>query len=91
MPNRKEFITILNTLKALSQTITEEQRKGLLQQAVQEHELSIDEASEILNTSGLIVGERVNYFEVLGFTIKELENQSEDIIAIEVDTAHNKY
>lgn len=91
MPNREEFITTVNTLKTLSQTITEEQRKGLLQQAVQEHGLSIQEASEILNASGLIVGERTNYFEVLGFTIKTLENQSEDIIAVEVDTAHNRY
>ena len=91
MTNREEFITTVNTLRTLSQTITEEQRKGLLQQAVQEHGLSIQEASEILNASGLIVGERVNYFEVLGFTIKTLENQSEDTIAIEVDTAHNKY
>lgn len=91
MTNREEFITTLNTLKTLFQTITEAQRKGLLQQAVQEHGLSIDEASEILNASGLIVGERVNYFEVLGFTIKALENQSEDTIAIDVDTAHNKY
>ncbi len=91
MPNRQEFIITVNTLKSLSQTITEEQRKGLLQQAVQEHGLSIQEASEILNASGLIVGERVNYFEVLGFTIKALENQSEDTIAVEVDTAHNKY
>lgn len=91
MPNREEFITTVNTLKTLSQTITEAQRKGLLQQAVQEHGLSIQEASDVLNASGLIVGERVNYFEVLGFTIKTLENQSEDTIAVEVDTAHNRY
>ena len=91
MPKLEEFITTLNTLKALSQTITEEQRKGLLQQAVQEHGLSIDEASEILNASGLTVGENVNFFEVLGFTIKEIENQTEEAITINVDIAHNKY
>lgn len=91
MPKLEEFITTLNTLKTLSQSITEEQRKGLLQQAVQEHGLSIDEASEILNASGLIVGERVNFFEVLGFTIEEIENQTEEAITINVDIAHNKY
>ena len=91
MTKREEFITTVNTVKTLFQTITEAQRKGLLQQAVQAHGLSIDEATEILNASGLIVGERVNYLEVLGFTIDELENRSEDTIAIEVDTAHNRY
>ena len=90
MANRTEFITTLNTLKALSQTITDEQRKGLLQQAVQENGLSFQEAYEILNASGLIVGERTNYFQVLGFTIAEIENQTEDTIAINVDIAHNK-
>ncbi len=91
MPKLEEFITTLNTLKALSQTITEEQRKGLLQQAVQEHGLSIDEASEILNASGLTVGENLNFFEILGFTIEEIENQTEEAITINVDIAHNKY
>ena len=91
MANRTEFITTINTLKALSQTITDEQRKALLRQAVQEHGLSIHEASDILNASGLIVGERPNYFKVLGFTIAEIENQTEDTIAINVDIAHNKF
>ena len=91
MSKRDEFITTLNTLKALSQTITEEQRKGLLQQAVQEHGLSVDEASDILKASGLTVGERVNYFEVLGFTIEEIANQTEEAIGINVEIAHSKY
>ncbi len=91
MSKREEFITVINTLKTLSQTITDEQRKGLLQQAVQGHGLSVDEASEILNASGLIVGERVNYFEVLEFSVEDLQNQSEATIATQVDVAHNKY
>ncbi len=84
MANRDAFIIVVNTLKALSQTITDEQRKGLLQQAVQQHGLSIDEADHILKASGLVVGESINYFEVLGFSIEELQNQSEDVIAINV-------
>ena len=91
MANRAEFITVVNTLKTLSQTITDEQRKGLLQRAVQEHGLSVDEASEILNASGLVVGARVNYFEVLEFSIDEFENQSEGTITTLVDVAHNKF
>ena len=91
MANRDAFIIVVNTLKALSQTITDEQRKALLQQAVQQHGLSIDEADHILKASGLVVGESINYFEVLGFSIEELQNQSEDVIAINVDIAHKKY
>ena len=90
MSKREEFITVINTLKALSSTITGEQRKGLLQQAVQHYGLSVDNANEILKESGLIVGEKVNYFEMLGFSLEELQNQSEKTIATQVDAAHKK-
>ncbi len=90
MSKREEFITVVNTLKALSLTITSEQRKALLQQAVQQYDLSADEANEILKASGLIVGEKINYFEVLGFSLQELQNQNEKTIAIQVDAAHKK-
>lgn len=85
------FTEAINTLKVLSPTITDAQRKGLLQQAVQEHGLSIDEAEEILKTSGLTVGESVNYFQVLGLSVEDLQNQNEDAIATRIDTAHHKY
>ncbi len=90
MSKREEFISVINTLKALSSTITDEMRKGLLQQAVQQYGLSISEADEILQASGLIVGERTNYFEVLGFSIEALQDQSEPAIANRVDEAHKK-
>ena len=90
MSKREEFITVINTLKALSSTITSEQRKGLLQQAVQQYNLSTDEADKILKGSGLIVGEKINYFEVLGFSLEELQNQSEKTIVPQVDAAHKK-
>ena len=85
------FAEVINTLKVLSQNITDAQRKGLLQQAVQEHGLPLDEAEEILKTSGLVVGESVNYFQVLGLSFEEFQGQNEDDIATRVDTAHEKH
>ena len=90
MSKREEFIAAINILSAASQSITTEQRIGLLQQAVQQYGLSTDDADEILKASGLIVGERKNYFEVLGLSIEELQNQSDTIIAAQVDEAHKK-
>ncbi len=91
MSKHEDFIEVINTLKALSPTITDAQRIGLLQQAVQEHGLSVEEADEILKSSGLIVGESVNYFQVLGLSFEELQDQNEDVIATRVDAAHQKY
>ncbi len=91
MSRRDEFITVINTFKTVSPTITDEQRIGLLRQAVQNYELSIEEASEVLSTLGLIVGEEVNYFEVLGFSIEEIQNLDEDTIVSLVETAHQKF
>ncbi len=91
MSKREEFITAINILRAASPSISPVQRKGLLQQAVQEHGLSVEEADEILKSSGLIVGESVNYFQVLGLSIEELQDLGEDTIATRVDAAHQKY
>ena len=91
MSKRDEFIAAINILRAASQSITAELRKGLLQQAVQQHGLSIDEADQILKASGLVVGESINYIEVLGLSIEELQNQDETAIAISIDVVHNKY
>ena len=90
MSKREEFITVINTLKALSSTITSEQRNSLLQQAGQQYDLSADDANEILKASELIVGERIDYLEVLGFSLEELQNQSEKTLATHVDEAHRK-
>ena len=48
MSKRDEFVTIIRTLKAASPTITDKQRIGLLQQAIQNYGLSAQEAAEIL-------------------------------------------
>lgn len=88
MSKHQEFISVINTLKALSSTITDEQRKALLQQAVQQNNLSINEANDILKASGLAVRENVDYFEVLGLSIDELQDQNETTIAKLVNDAH---
>ena len=90
MSRRDEFITVINTFKTVSPTITDEQRIGLLRQAVQNYGLSTEEASEVLSTLGLIVGEEVNYFEVLGFSIEDIQNLDEDTIVSLVETAHKE-
>ncbi len=90
MSKREEFITFLNELKIVSRTISDEQRKGLLQRAVQHHNLSVAEATEILGTSGLVVGENVNYFEILNLSIEDLHNLNESDIKARVETSHKK-
>ena len=90
MSKRDEFIAIVNTFKAASPAITDEQRKGLLRQARQQYGLSFEEARQILKASGLVVGDVVNYFEVLGLAVDELQNQSDAAIATRVDTAHKE-
>lgn len=91
MSKREEFIAFINAFKAVSPTITDEQRIGLLRQAGQQYSLTIDEATEILKASGLGVRESVNYFEVLGLSIAEIENQSEADIVNRVEAAHKKH
>ena len=91
MSKHEEFITFINALKAVSPTITDEQRIGLLRQAGQQYSLTIDEATEILKASGLVVGEGINYFEILGLSIAEIQNQSEADIATRVEAAHKRH
>lgn len=88
MSKREEFIAFINTLKTVSPAITDEQRIGLLRQAGQQYGLTVDAATEILKASGLVVGEGINYFEVLGISIAEIQNQSETGITNLVETAH---
>ncbi len=90
MSKHNEFLIVINTFKAASQTISPEQRIGLLRQATQEYGLSIDEASKILDASGLIVGEKVNYFQILELSGEKLQNQSEVDITENVETAYKK-
>lgn len=90
MSKREEFISFINTLKTASPTITDEQRKGFLRLGVQQHGLTFDDASNILNTAGLAIGETVDYFQVLGFSITEIQNLKESVIASQVEAAHKK-
>ena len=90
MSKRDEFIAIVNAFKAASPAITDAQRKGLLRQAKQQYGLSFEDARQILKASGLVVGDVVNYFEVLGLSIDELQNETESVIATRVDAAHKE-
>ena len=90
MSKRDDYIAFISEFKTIAPTITEEQRKGLLRYAVQQHGFSVDDADEILNTSGLVIGGKVDYFDVLGFSIEDLQNQNESNIVSQVDDAHNR-
>lgn len=58
MAKHDAFIATVNALKIVSPTISAEQRVGLLEDALLQYGLSIDEAFKILDASGLIVGEK---------------------------------
>ncbi len=90
MSKRDDFIALINTLKGLSTTISDEQRKGLLQRGVQQYSLTTDEATDILNASGLSIGEQVDYFDVLDIALSDLENRSESDIVNLIEAAHKK-
>ena len=90
MNKHDAYETLIREFKAVSPSITDAQRIGLLRRGIKEHGLSVDEAVEILDTSGLIIGEQVNYFEVLGLSISDIENQSEDEIKHHINAAHKE-
>ena len=90
MSKREEFQAAIDLLSAASQSISADQRIGLLQQAVRQYGLSIDEADDILKSSGLVVGENLNYFKVLGLSLEEIQNLSDGNIQKRVDVAHKK-
>ena len=88
MSKREEFIATINVFRATSKSITQEQRIGLLKQAVQEFGLTTDEGTAILNASGLIVGDGTNYLEALGLSLDEIHEGSDATIMIRVNSAH---
>ncbi|MYF99404.1 formylglycine-generating enzyme family protein [Candidatus Poribacteria bacterium] len=90
MSKRDEYILFINRLKAVSPTITNEQRKGLLRQATQEYEIAADDAVKILIESGLMVGETENYFAVFGLTYDELQEWQENAIIAQVEAKHKE-
>lgn len=90
MSKLDEFISVVNTLKATFPTITTQQRVVLLRQAVQQYGITTEKASEILRASGLVVGESVNYFQVLGLSLEDIQNVNEEDIIIIIDDAHKK-
>ena len=90
MSKHDEYILFINRFKAVSPTITNDQRKGLLRQATQEYEITIAEAVDILIESGLMVGEIENYFAVFGLTYDELQEWQENAIIAHVEAKHKE-
>lgn len=90
MSKREEFRTFISTLKSASPTITNDQRKSILRLAVQEHGLTVNEAIDIFNASGILIGETVDSFEVLGLSIAEIQNFSSPETVSHVEAAHKK-
>ena len=90
MSKREEYIAFISALRTASPTISDEQRKGFVRLGVQQYDLTVDEAVDILRTSGIQIGERVDYFEVLGLSISEFEKLSETEIIYCIEAAHKK-
>lgn len=91
MAKQEEFIEVVNTFKTVSPSITDIQRRGLLKQAVQNYDLSVEEATEILKSLGLVVGEDTNFFEILGLSIEEIQKQDNKNIKGIVEEAHDRF
>lgn len=89
MAKREEFLQLINTFKTVSATITDNQRRGLLQQAVQTYDLSIEEGIEILDSLGIVVGEEINYFEILGLSLEEIQDKDDKSFTEIVKMAHD--
>ncbi|RKU29332.1 hypothetical protein C6497_06420 [Candidatus Poribacteria bacterium] len=89
MAKREEFIQIINTFKSVSATITDYQRRGLLQQAVNIYNLSIGEGIEILDSLGIVVGDEINHFDILGLSLEEIQGMEDQSIAAIVRSAHD--
>lgn len=89
MAKREEFIQVINTFKTVSATITDTQRRGLLQQAVQIYDLSIEEGIEILNSLGVVVGDEINYFDILGLSLEEIQGMDDKSVSDIVNMAHD--
>lgn len=90
MANRDDFITIIRALRDASPTISNEQRKGLIRQAVQNHGLSVDDATEILFSLGLVVGEEISYFDVLGISKDDVQSLDEAEIRNFIEVSHKR-
>ena len=89
MAKREEFIQLINTFKAVSASITDNQRRGLLQQAVQIYDLSIEEGIEILDSLGIVVGDEINYFEILGLSLDDIQGKDDQSVTDIVKIAHD--
>ena len=82
MLRRDAYITLINELQNGLTDYNRGTTQRLLRRAVQQFDLLINEADGILNASGLVIGEQVDYFEVLDLSISGFENRSESDLQI---------
>lgn len=73
--NRDGFVAFVEDLKSTLGTFNDDQQERLRQKARRTYGLTAKEAEQILEDLGIKV---INYFEVLGLTIAELENHSSE-------------
>ena len=90
MSKRGEFITFISTFRAISKRISEQQRLGILRQGRQKYGLMADESEGILTDFGFVIGEGIDYLEVLKLSITEIQNQTETTVGDLVDRAHQR-
>ena len=88
MSKSDDFIKIVKRVKSVLSTITDEQQTTLIRQGTQTYGLTQDDAKKILQDEGLTIDQSVNYFEVLGLDIKDIESLSEDEIRVKVENNH---
>ncbi len=90
MSKHGEFIRFISMYRATSKHISEQQRLGILRQGRQKYGLTVDKSEGILEDFGFVIGERIDYLEVLKLSITEIQNQTETSIENIVDKAHEK-
>ena len=85
---RNEFVQLVDTFKTVFPKITTEQRIELLKRGVQEYGLVFEDVRQMLMTQASVVDENANYFALLGLSVENIQNQSEDTIIKRVDAAY---
>ena len=88
MSKRDEFIAEVKGVKSTFSNITDDQRQDIIRKGMRDYGLTRDEAEKILTAHGPKVGPTVNYFDVLGLKIEDIEKLNEAEIEKRVKEAH---
>ena len=85
--SKSTFIVFVHGLKSTLGTLTDDQWKRLLQKAKRSYGLTAEEATQILEDLELKV---INYYEVLGLSVEDLQHKSEADIQTLVQNKYNQ-